>query len=212
MPLVDDHATLCVVAERITGRNAQIDNLCYLHYGSRKLMPVDQAKVVWIVKDSAESRLNMSPGPAVVPPLGTKITSHHVCISVADLDLSIEWYQAALGLVCTRRFSIPGASANFALLQGVDGGSLIELVAMPGTRKRPTAFGGPAEAASIRGFAHSAFEVASCDEAVAGLQERGVAIAAAPHDAVDAGVRCAFFHDLDGNLLELVERLGEVGE
>ena len=127
---------------------------------------------------------------------------HHAGISVPDLDRSLAWYCAALGLRPGFRFEVAplGLRGVFAL---DDGGSGIELIevsgSVPGVAKTD-----PPTANSVHGFNHVCFQVTDLDAAYARLLAHGAAGVWDPRESPEPGMRMAYVADPDGNLIELV--------
>ena len=129
---------------------------------------------------------------------------HHAGVSVPDLDRSLQWYCAALGLTPGYRFEVPpiGLRGAFALGDGGTGVELLEMSgASPGAPKTD-----PPSANAIHGFNHVCFHVADLDAAY----DRAVALGARPVmppcASPEPGVRMAFVADPEGNLVELLHR------
>ena len=122
---------------------------------------------------------------------------HHVCLTVTDLDRSIDWYRWVLGFELAVRRQID--DADKAIL-GHPGGLTISLISH-GPRAAPDGF------SEFRpGLDHLAFEVADLDEL-----ERWRSIldnAKIKHDGIVTGMRghLIAFRDLDGIALEFYTR------
>ena len=86
---------------------------------------------------------------------------HHAGVSVPDLDRSLQWYCAALGLTPGYRFEVPPAGLRGAFALG-DGGTGVELLEMAGAVPGP-AKTAPPSANAIHGFNHVCFQVADLD-------------------------------------------------
>ncbi len=144
----------------------------------------------------------------------------HVNIVVSNLERSVRFYTAVLGLEETRRAYLEGAwidaivglegvRAHVSYVQPKGGGPRIELLAYeapPGARleacSRP----------NTEGLRHLAFRVRDIDGTCRRLAEAGVAVFSPPvtvpegvvrHDAGQK--RLCYFRDPDGVLLELAE-------
>ena len=131
---------------------------------------------------------------ADIPAIGA---IHHVSITVADLDRSIDWYRWVLGFEVTARRQTDGADK--AMLTH-SGGLSISLISH-GPRAQPEKF------SEFRpGLDHLAFEVADLDEL-----ERWRSIlddAAIEHNGIVAGMigHLIAFRDPDGIALEFYTR------
>lgn len=139
-------------------------------------------------------------------PLGQTTRSHHVAISVADIEATTKWYADVLGAVETGRWEPDFVAAKVRFLDV--NGFVFEMVEIDGSQRSPTQGGDPPKMASVRGPIHMAFTVDDCDAATAELKRRGVEFAWEPTDYRELKVRCSHFWDLDGNMLELVQVLG----
>ena len=64
----------------------------------------------------------------------------------------------------------------------------------------------PAQAALSEGFGHVAFDVADLDSAHRHLVSLGAREVMVPQPSPEPGVRMSYLTDLEGNLVELVER------
>jgi len=110
---------------------------------------------------------------------------HHVSINVADVERSLTFYVGVLGMEHLPRpeLSVDGAWLGFA------GGRQVHLIeaAVPDDRGQ-----------------HFAFQVDDIDAAVAALRANGTNVRG-PVSVGDTAARQAFFHDPDGNRLELNE-------
>ncbi len=125
------------------------------------------------------------------------LRTHHIAISTHDVPKLEAFYTEKLGFYVTKRWDAVG-------IVFVNAGSTeLELVPKDAVPGEP----GPRELGQGTGINHIALHVASTDETFAELKGRGVTILREPKDFQD--VRIAFFTDPDGNVLELVEELGQ---
>jgi catechol 2,3-dioxygenase-like lactoylglutathione lyase family enzyme len=135
---------------------------------------------------------------------------HHAGISVPDLDRSLAWYCAALGLRPGYQFEVPPLRlrGGFALGDGDTGVELIELAgSAPGVPKTD-----PPSANAVQGFNHVCFRVSDLGAAYARLLAHGAVAVWDPRDAPEPGMRMAYVTDPDGNLIELVAPADEDGQ
>lgn len=135
---------------------------------------------------------------------------HHAGISVPDLDRSLAWYCAALGLRPGFRFEVPPLRlrGGFALGDDEAGVELIELAgSAPGVPKAD-----PPAANAVQGFNHVCFRVTDLEAAYARLLAHGAVAVWDPRDAPEPGMRMAYVTDPDGNLIELVASAAVTGQ
>ena len=137
--------------------------------------------------------------------------SHHVGITVSDLDRAVDFYRDVLGLSVIAEFSvsgaafetgvdIDGASAQFAHL---DGGDIrIELVAYD-----PVAEGLPTAQLNQSGATHLGLEVDDLDTFYNELPPTVDTLS--PPQTTATGTRILFLRDPEGNLIEVLEPSGE---
>jgi lactoylglutathione lyase len=128
---------------------------------------------------------------------------HHAGLSVPDLERSLTWYCAALGLRPGFRFEVPpiGLRGAFALGDDDRGVELLEQVgSAPGVAKTD-----PPSANAVHGHNHVCFQVDDLDTAHARLIACGAVDVWGPRDSPEPGVRMAYVTDPDGNLIELVQ-------
>lgn len=130
-----------------------------------------------------------------------KTTVHgvdHIAIATANLEESLAFWQAALGLRCDHVEELPERGIKVAMLPV--GNTRIELVAPLHDKSEVSAF----LAKRGGGIHHVALKVEDVDAGVAGLKEQGVAMAQGPAPGAH-GCRVAFVHPkaTGGVLLEL---------
>jgi glyoxylase I family protein len=129
------------------------------------------------------------------------LSAHHVGLTVADIDRSQAWYQAALGLELQLAFELPGG-VNGAMLRS-SGGAGVELFEVPGAAPGRS-WTDPPAAMRTTGFGHVAFETSDLDADYARALEAGATVVWAPRQSPEPDRRMAFIHDPDGNLIELI--------
>ncbi|MDQ0218027.1 VOC family protein [Peribacillus cavernae] len=147
-------------------------------------------------------------------PLGTVTRTHHLGLSVRDIDASIRWYEEKLGFKVTKRFAFENLSdagvttreeridGKFAFLEL--NGFNIEMIALKDSVPFPYK-GDPAAKAYMHGLAHLCFTVDNVDEVIEELKRRDVEITWEPASFPDLGIRRSTFSDFEGNQLEIVE-------
>lgn len=129
---------------------------------------------------------------------------HHISLSVADLDAEAAWYRAALGLIkVDERLDLPEAGVRTAVLS--DGTGLrVELTERAGSA--PALRPDPYAATATQTFTHLALQVPDLEAAFRRLTVEWAASAVAePGPGATSGVRYAYIHDPEGNLIELIE-------
>ncbi|MFB7663095.1 VOC family protein [Kitasatospora sp. NPDC056138] len=131
---------------------------------------------------------------------------HHVGVSVASLDRSLDWYEKVLGFQRGYSFEEPGAGLRGAFAVGPDGLS-IELLERTGST--PGARGlDPFRAAGVHGYHHVCLAVEDLDATYGQVVAAGATEVWEPHRSPDPNIRVAYVADLDGNFIELLEQVG----
>jgi catechol 2,3-dioxygenase-like lactoylglutathione lyase family enzyme len=129
--------------------------------------------------------------------------SHHIGLSVADLDAQQHWYQEAFGLrEVVEEFELPQPHVRTVVLRAPNG-LRVELIEREGSTA--LTFRDPLEAALTQGYGHWALEVEDLDQAFASLSAAGAQSVSPPAPAVQPGARFAYVRDPEGNLLELIQ-------
>jgi catechol 2,3-dioxygenase-like lactoylglutathione lyase family enzyme len=145
----------------------------------------------------------MSAAPAAGDPLPGGRGSHHVGLSVADLDAMIAWYRDALGFAVEVAFALPGGRMRGAMLRRPDGTGLELLCHAESTGTAPA---DPPAAMLTRGYGHWALAVSDVPAAHARLTRAGAREVWEPRPAPPPATgSMSFLADPEGNLLELVE-------
>jgi len=123
------------------------------------------------------------------------LSTHHVALTTRDFERLRAFYAQTLGL------PLVGAFAGYNIVFLAAGSTTIELIEEEG----------PADGADRAGWNHLALEVEDVDAAYAELAAHGVPFTVLPEDFPPEApaLRIAFFTDPDGNLVELVQPLGE---
>ena len=121
----------------------------------------------------------------------------HTCYRVADLDRSIAFYTACLGMELRGRVPIRDEAINAFLSFPGDEESRLELTFNHG-RSEPYEIG--------TGYGHIALGVADLQATLAALAEQGVAPEKPPYRVREGGSLLCFVRDPDGYRIELIER------
>jgi len=132
-----------------------------------------------------------------------RLSLDHIAITVQDMDRAVAFYRDVLGFEVLGQLMLNDGTFKLVYLQAGDG--RIELFSF-------TESGRPSDTQGRNedlGFKHVAFSVDDVDAVAERLKEHDVPFTVEPVDA-PGGVRLAFFHDPDGNLLELVSNLPEM--
>ena len=129
--------------------------------------------------------------------------SHHVSLSVANLDAQQHWYEEVLGLHEEQRFDLPDPPVRTVLLRAHNG-LRIELIERAGSR-RTEVFDDALDTSRGQGYGHWALEVEDLEDVFAKLLAAGAQSVSAPAPAVQLGARFAYVKDPEGNLLELIQ-------
>jgi lactoylglutathione lyase len=118
----------------------------------------------------------------------------HTRMRVSDLDETIRFYTAVLGLEVIDRKTSPRGS-HLAFLKVPNSDELIELTSFPPS--------GPVKVQED--LVHLAFQVESLDDTIASLNSMGVRITDGPTQS-SSGSRFIFIDAPDGYEIELIER------
>jgi glyoxylase I family protein len=126
----------------------------------------------------------------------------HVGLNVADLDKMQRWYAEAFAFSVQHRFDLAAIDLRIVML--VDGsGQRFELLQRSGGAAGLRA-STPVEAAATWGYGHVCFVVADLDSTFQRLLELGARAVFEPRPSPEDGVRMAWVHDPEGNLIELI--------
>lgn len=129
----------------------------------------------------------------------------HVGLNVRDLESMAAWYCSVFELERQLSFSLAPINLDIVMLVSANG-TRFELLHRTVGSQRVTTFANPLVAAQHEGYGHCAFAVTDLDatwERILGLGARPVM---PPGDSPEPGVRFAWVHDPEGNLVELIER------
>ena len=142
--------------------------------------------------------------PSSRGPQAASLRFDHVALTVADMDRAVAFYRDLLGCTVLGQLALDGGRFRLVYLRKCE--AYLELFAHdpPAPAAPSTGADGP-----HLGYQHIAFKTDDVDAVAASLAAAGVAFSDGPRDA-PGGVRLAFFHDPDGNLLELVSNLPEL--
>ena len=125
------------------------------------------------------------------------ISVDHIAITVSDMERSLGLYRDLLGFEVMGQMLLKEGSFKIVYLQAGD--ARIELFEFA-DKGSPVETGVPDE---VLGFKHIGLTVEDVDEVASNLKAAGVHFTVDPKMASSGGIRLAFFHDPDGNLLEL---------
>ena len=132
----------------------------------------------------------------------TGLRLDHVGLNVGDLDAMSRWYAAAFDYTVQHRFDLADLDLRIVMLVDSDG-RRFELL-----QRTETLLGlraaTPVEAAGTSGYGHVCFVLDDLDSTFARLLELGASPVLAPGPAPEEGVRMAWVHDPEHNLIELI--------
>jgi lactoylglutathione lyase len=125
----------------------------------------------------------------------------HASIRTSNIDKSIDFYTRIIGLKLLNRREIPQNNAEIAFLQDPDEiGGKLELTFYRSQKKFIQAD------YEDRLFDHLAFEIKNMEETISMMRKERVTITDEPFRLGATGSLIAFIEDLDGTLIELIER------
>ena len=131
----------------------------------------------------------------------------HICISVSDIERSLDFYTRLFGFDVVFDVELAGESlesvtsqegAKGRMVGGLVGGTVVELLALGAPQG-----GGSGTSATRTGYTNISLSVPDLDAAVAQVGELGFAVSRPPVDI--AGVRMFFVDDPDGTPIEVIE-------
>lgn len=125
---------------------------------------------------------------------------HHGGVSVPSLDDAIEWYRDMLGFEVEKRFAIPKANAQAAMIRR--GPLRFEIFEVEGANDLPDDRRYPDSDIRTHGNKHVAFRVRDVEEFLDALTQKGADIAMVVREKFGKGF---FLRDCAGNLIEFVE-------
>lgn len=126
---------------------------------------------------------------------------HHVGVSVADMDGSIDWYDRVLGFKLERRNHVASIPAEIAILR--NGDMHVELLKVPNPAPAAVERQTPDDDLQTCGNKHISFSCADVHSVVAVLRERGADIVWVK-DQGNGRVN-TFLRDFEGNLIEFLQ-------
>jgi lactoylglutathione lyase len=129
----------------------------------------------------------------------------HVGVNVADLEAAARWYCEAFELERELTLRVEPIELDIVMLKSARHGHRVELLHRPGSVPGLRAEN-PAVAALSECYGHVAFDVPNLDGSHARLLALGAREVMAPQPSPEPGVRMSYLTDLEGNLVELVER------
>lgn len=128
----------------------------------------------------------------------------HVAFNVQNLSASVEWYTRMLDADIVSE--VQSDAAPFSIVTVEFAGIRVDLGSRPHMRKSPLAGSTPAEVTMTTGITHIAVAVEDIQQSYERLHARGVRFVSTPKPDPVSGCRYAWFADLDGNYIELMER------
>jgi glyoxylase I family protein len=123
----------------------------------------------------------------------------HMAIAAKDTEGLARWYCDTLGF----RVVVAGGSGTIWFVGPPEGEAVVEIVPAADAPR-------PDRGRNDAGWSHLAFTVSDFDAACADLRAKGVAFDGEPIGAPGER-RLAFFFDLEGNVLQLVQRPRPLG-
>lgn len=137
---------------------------------------------------------------------------HHISLATNDMDRFIAFYRDLLGMTLDRVSAIPGGFEPFENIVGMRdtaghvaqfnlGNMQMEVFCY----HRPKPRAGERRPACDVGIRHIAFDVIDIHAEYARLLAAGVDFISPPQHLAPGGVTSCYFHDPDGNIVELQE-------
>lgn len=135
----------------------------------------------------------------------SNVKGAHVALRVPNFEASKNWYVEKLDFRIVHEW--PFGDLQLAYLAPAnDDDFWIELLA-GGNPKPQQDYADLNESLHPAGYHHFCLDVKSVDDTLNELRKRGVSIIGEPFNLPAIGKRLAFFADIDGNLIELAEKL-----
>lgn len=135
--------------------------------------------------------------------MSDSLSLDHIAVTVQDMERAVTFYRDVLGFEVLGQLLLNEGTFKLVYLQA--GAARIELFAFTEEGRRSETV----DRNEDLGFKHIAFSVDDVDAVARRLKAHEVPFTVEPADA-PGGVRLAFFHDPDGNLLEIVDRLPDM--
>lgn len=132
----------------------------------------------------------------------------HVCIGVSDIEASLAFYTAVLGMDVVFDVELEGAGLDSVtggaaqrgrMIGGLIGGVMVELLSLGPSTRVPECPSGP-----HLGYTNVSFRVDDLDTTYDAVQRHHPGVRAEPPVDI-GGVRMFFIHDPDGTPIELLE-------
>jgi glyoxylase I family protein len=120
----------------------------------------------------------------------------------------VAFWAGAFGFVSEFPFALGRDEIRGAMLRHPESGARVELFVRPGSAEGAVAGRDPIGALAVRGYGHVALVAADIEPVFARAVDAGARSVFAPGPSPEPGVRFAFLADPEGNLIELVERVG----
>jgi catechol 2,3-dioxygenase-like lactoylglutathione lyase family enzyme len=130
---------------------------------------------------------------------------YNIAFTVANLDKSINWYRDIFGfkLISRTTFSIPGGSAEVAIIEG--GGIRLELLQVPNGKKLEEMFANPPHHLIPIGNKTIVFQVNDLIVASKELEEKGVVFVWREQYLTGDAMFCSMIKDIDGNKINVFQ-------
>jgi catechol 2,3-dioxygenase-like lactoylglutathione lyase family enzyme len=159
--------------------------------------------LVFVLFSCAVNPVNAIEGTMIDPNPLEVVRPHAITMSVPDLDLAVGWYSEKLGFREVQRKSYPEFKTALAFLEL--NGYRVELIedgnSQPGIRRAD-----PPAHTAIQGISQFSFLTTDLDGVKNELVRRGVSIAW-EFENPELGVKFLFIRDLDGYLIQYIQRL-----
>ena len=134
----------------------------------------------------------------------------HVQLVTKRFDRLTQWYIKNLGFEITREWAIQDLLPNFRIANLERGGVKLE-IAGDGAMMKEAVFGtNIMEDQMIPGYRHIGIRVNNVDQIIYELTIKNIEIPFPPTNIHAAGIRTAFVHDCDRNIIEFVQPLDQI--
>lgn len=128
----------------------------------------------------------------------------HIALLTSDFEKLTSWYMEKLGFEITQEWTVefmPGMRLAYLGREGCK----IEIIGNVPLPEKLVNAGSAMENLSP-GYNHFGIMVESIEAVLADLQQKGVEAAAPVMDIPQAGIKAAIITDLDGNVIEFIEK------